>query len=415
MIRFDPRYLVAIAAVAACIAGIGNDFVYDDLALIVGDDRLHDLARWREIVGGTYWPAPFPEDLYRPVASALLALQWVISGGDALLFRVVSVALYVGSSLAFFGLLRRLFAPGIALAAGVIFAVHPIHVEAVAQAVNQGELIVGILTCVSVGRYIDRRRLGHVNAADWTFLGAGYAVGILTKESAFVMPALLLASELIGVDNESWRARGRSLLPGYTSLVALAILVLILRETVLPDGALAATPAETMVGLGFGQRMHVMSGIVPHWLRLFVWPLRLRVDYQPDDPLAFGALNVIGILAVIGAATSFIISRMRLPVFSFGIAWCMVTLLPVSNVFPSGVVLAERTLFVPSMGFLIAAGAVVEAVLRRWPQPRLRVGLVVACGALAILGVIRSTSRELVWNPEHIKVVPRAHRATGGH
>ena len=57
---------VVAVAIAASLAGLRNEFVQDDIVLIVENTRLHHLAKWRELFTSTYWPPPWSEDLYRP-------------------------------------------------------------------------------------------------------------------------------------------------------------------------------------------------------------------------------------------------------------------------------------------------------------------------------------------------------------
>jgi tetratricopeptide (TPR) repeat protein len=101
-----------------------------------------------------------------------------------------------------------------------------------------------------------------------------------------------------------------------------------------------------------------------------------------------------------GAGAAAWLSRTRAPVVSFGLAWMMLALLPVSNLLAiSGVVLAERTLFLPSAGFVLVVGAAAAALLERIPPvPLLWRRAVMAAGVLAVAaGVARSAERHRVW------------------
>ena len=173
----------ALVALVASLAGVLNDFAYDDILLVLHDDRIANVSRWTEFLTSPYWPPPHSQDLYRPIASLLLAIQYALGGGGPLIFRVVSYLLYAACAVAVFALASRLLSRRAALAVGVLFAAHPVHVEAVAQAVNQGELIVGLIALVMVCRYIDRRRAGDFRPRDWVFLAALYAAAMLTKEN----------------------------------------------------------------------------------------------------------------------------------------------------------------------------------------------------------------------------------------
>ena len=79
------------------------------------------------------------------------------------------------------------------MAAGVasLFAVHPVHVEAVALGVNQNELLVGIIACAMTVLYIDHRREGAISLGDWALLSFMYVVATLLKENGFVVIGLL--------------------------------------------------------------------------------------------------------------------------------------------------------------------------------------------------------------------------------
>ena len=122
--------------------------------------------------------------------------------------------------------------------------------------------------------------------------------------------------------------------------------------------------------------MLTMLQVVPMWLRLLVWPAHLQIDYSPNEIVASSGLGpneTLGLALIVGAVVAMYLARRRAPAISFGLAWCAVALFPVSNIVPTSIVMAERTLFLPSVGFLIAVGglaAVVGRTATRCPQPR---------------------------------------------
>ena len=412
---------VAVAASALCLA---NQFTLDDAGLILGTERLHGLSHWREILTSPYWPPPYAQDLYRPLTSLMLALQYQLGGGDPALFRVVSILLYAGASLGVLRLAWRLLPPGIALGTALLFAAHPVHVETTVLAVAQGELVVALLGAVMVARYVDRRRsgIGTLSPGDWLFLGGLYLLACLTKEQGMLLPALLLAAELCLVTAPSWSDRIRRIWPGYAGLALLGGLVLFIRGLVLRGKPFLAAPAEALVGVPIEGRALTMLQVVPEWFRLLVWPAHLRSDYSPSEFVAstgWGTAELAGLFLLLAALVLAWIARRRAPVVTFGLAWCAITLFPVSNlIVPTGILLAERTLFSPSIGFLIAAGGAVQWLLeRRRPAPAaLRPALVLAVLALVALGTVRSATRQKVFrnqatlNVASAKDAPRSAR-----
>jgi len=146
-----------------------------------------------------------------------------------------------------------------------------------------------------------------------------------------------------------------------------------------------------------------MLGIVPEWVRLFLWPAHLRADYGPAEYVAtdrFGGPQALGLALVLVTLATALVTRRRRPALAFGIAWTVLALVPVSNILlATGVLLAERTLLLPSVGVTLAAGAIGAAGWRHAQAAgrALARGAAVGLGALLVLGVIRSAERQYVW------------------
>lgn len=392
--------IVAVVALAACIVGLRNDFVYDDILIILHDDRIANPARWLSFWTSSYWPPPHARDLYRPVASLIMAVQFVLGGGTPIVFRVVSYALYAMSAVLVFRLAAWTLSRNQAWIVGLLFAAHPVHVEAVALGVNQGELVVAILACAATIFYLDRRRDGPLEVRDWIVLGAAYATAALTKENGFMVPGLLIAAESFVVDARPWRERIRLVGGGFIGLTLLGSVLVAIRAAVLGGNVVGAYTAEALVGLDLPGRLLTMLRVVPIWLRLLVWPAHLQVDYSPDEVVAstsFGVMELSGLLIVMAVVGIAVGSRRRIPAVSFGLAWGAISLFPVSNVVPTSITVAERTLFLPSVGFSIACVALVAAALESKLGGHLRTAAIATCGVLIVLGVLRSAQRETTW------------------
>jgi tetratricopeptide (TPR) repeat protein len=213
---------------------------------------------------------------------------------------------------------------------------------------------------------------------------------------------MLLSAELFLLSWPGRRAATR-LATGYAALAVLALGVVLVRLRVLGGELAANFPAEALEGLSLGGRALTMLQVVPQWARLLLWPAHLQADYSPQEIVAssgLGSAELLGLALLVGAGAAAWFSRKRAPVVSFGLAWMALALLPVTNLLAiSGVVLAERTLFLPSAGFVLVVGAVAAALLERIPPvPLLWRRAVMAAGVLAVAaGVARSAERHLVW------------------
>src|SRR5438046_4831679 len=130
--------------------------------------------------------------MYRPLALASYAFDWQL-GGAAWWFHAVNVAWHAGASVAVAWLARRWSGDLAALAAGLVFAVHPVHVEAVANIVGRAELMAALFAILPVYAALAHDRLW------WS--AAALAAGLLSKENAVVARSEEHTSELQSLTN----------------------------------------------------------------------------------------------------------------------------------------------------------------------------------------------------------------------
>lgn len=396
--------LVALAALAAYANSVGNGFAYDDTWVlesnpIVTEGLLHRVPHT------PYWPgAVAGTGNYRPLTVGTFAVEWRLWNGDARGFHAVNVALHAGVSLLVFALLSALTGPVGGLAGGLFFAVHPVHVEAVANIVGRAELLAAGFVLAAVLLY--RRTAGGspaVRAAGLGGVALLYALGLASKEMAVTLPGLLLIVAVYTGD-ESLRARIRRTVPHIGLLAAVLGTYLLVRLDVL--GAFTGeSPAAGLRGLDTGERVLTALTVWPQYLRLLVVPLDLSMDYQPAVlPVArsVGPMVVVGLgvlAALVGGAWAL---RRDHPEAGLGLAWFVVAVLPVSNlIVRSDVLLAERTLYLPSVGAALVVAAAAAASSARLGGDSVggrgrRAATVAGVVVLAAL-MVRTVTRNPAW------------------
>ncbi|MFZ5625023.1 MAG: tetratricopeptide repeat protein [Gemmatimonadota bacterium] len=392
---------LAILALAAALTGLRNGFTLDDVPIVAGNARVHTLAQPWKTFALPYWPSGGGSPgLYRPFGILGFALQWAVGGGKPVVFHAVNLTLAVGVTLAVYALARRLLSASGAWIAAALFAVHPVHVEVTANVVGQLELAVTLLLCVAVTAYLRWRGAGHLSARHIAGLAALYAAACLFKDTGFMLPALLLAAEwLVVADPRGLSQRVRALMPVYGALAVVAAGYLAARTAV--TGTLAGDlPLAWLAALSPWARFCTMLSVVPQWLRLLVWPAWLSPTYTPPvmpiyQSLAGAPLLGLGLVGLAGLVFAIGLRRDRR--VSFGIGWFALAVFPVSNVLlVSGVFLAERSLFLPSVGAMLVVGLAAARMLEaRMPAVRVLAGTV--AGAAIVLGAYRSASRQREW------------------
>jgi hypothetical protein len=410
-VRRPVRWLltttIALLALGASATSLPNIFVQDDIAVVRNNDENHSLSKPWIAFTRPYWPKPFSPDLYRPLQSLALATQWVAGDGRPALFRITSILLYAASAVAFFWLAGMLLPIEAAWSAAALFAVHPVHVEAIAVAVNQGEMIVGLVATLWVGLYVIARRRGALSTRASVAYVLTYVLACFFKENAVILPGLLIAAEFTLVsDPRSFRVRVAAIRPLILALIATGLAFLTVRSLVL-NNVVGTFTSEALQGLSVGQRGVTMIGIVPEWVRLLSWPAHLQADYSPQEiggATTWGFAQTLGLILLAGAVGGAIAARRTAPAMTFGLLWTGIALFPVSNVLvPTGVVLAERTLYLASMGFLLSAGALMAMVFNGLHEnrPVIRRSVLGALMLLIATGMIASARRHRTWATPH--------------
>ena len=412
---------IALLALASSAMGIVNEFPYDDRYIIDLNPATHDLHRWWNVFATSYWPRSWGGDGYRPLTMLAFKLEWVIGHGRPAVFHAANILLYAGVAVLVYGLARRLLPAWAAWTAAALFAVHPVHVEAVAGIVGQSELLVACALLAALLLYVRDRSHGELRQRTAIQIVVLYAVACFSKEHGIVLPAVLVAAELIILrpagpalarreELTDLGRRARRLRPFYLVLALIAVAFVAIRAHVLADHGIGGfqpfTPFNTL-HITTRDRILTALGVVPHWIRLFYWPVRLSSEYGPPDiqiAQGPGLWQLPGLLLLCATLTLAVVLRRRRPAISFGIVLGCIALLPSSNfLVPAGIVLAERTLFLPSVGAMIAGAGVLAAVadeMRRRNRltPAWSRGAAAGCTVVLLAGVVRSAERTKVWH-----------------
>jgi hypothetical protein len=350
--------MVATSTIAALIYlnAVGNGFVLDDGGVIVRNPLVTSLGGVWRAFALPYWPETLGGGQYRPLGILSFAVDWFVSGGDARWFHAVNVAWHVAATLMVWLLAAELLAPVAAALAAALFAVHPVHVEAVSNVVGRLEPMSAVFV---IGALLAHRRT-HWTAAMWL------ALGLLSKESAIVFLALAVANDLLL--ERDWRATLRSRRWLYAAYGMVTVVYAAGLIAIFHDRAFSS-PARVFAGTTPAHRLELVASVIPHYVRLLIAPADLSASYAPNVISPVGGASIMGALGVttlLVIAVTFVIvaRRRRWSVMAFAILWIPIALAPVSNVFfASGVILAERTLYVASVGVCLAAGAVAERFL----------------------------------------------------
>ncbi|HEY4587902.1 MAG TPA: hypothetical protein VII86_01685, partial [Thermoanaerobaculia bacterium] len=394
--------LLALAVLAVYGASIGYEFVYDDHVQIERNPWLRDprgpwLFLTRPFWGFYMDRGTEPSNYYRPMFGLLYSLVARGFGLQPTAYHAVSVALHLAATLLVaFGALR-LF-PGrrgnvAALAAGLLFAVHPAHAEAVAWVGDQVDPLTALLVLPALYSYLSRKDRG--GGAGW----AGplcYLLACLAKE-----PGTALLLVLGAVEIAEWRREGSlgaalrraalRLLP----YVAVFALYVALRLHALGSFSprsydVTSSPAGAVAFAG---------GLFARYLAFLLVPFPARVLASVPAPTLLSPVAIAGLvalgLAFLGLLAAAWSGRARREVF-LPLALIVAFLLPVLLVNSiGGSNFSERYLYLPSIGLAWLCGGLAGWLSGLLPDRTWRIAAAVGLALLAALGVAAFARAEI--------------------
>jgi tetratricopeptide (TPR) repeat protein len=384
-------WLVAVLLAAALpyLNALRAEFTFDDVQLLFTNPLATpgmSILEWfvRPTILGS---------VYRPLTMASYELnRW--GGGAPWTFHFVNVALHVAATLAAFDLARLLLrsVPAAGLAA-LVFAVHPVHTEAVTSIAGRAELLAAFFAFVCLAAFV---RAERGRRALWTGVGLGaLALAVISKESAFAIALLL---PLVGL----WMRRSgdRPLVVRLLPYALVVLASLAVRRAVLGALGEGVPPPFVDNPLAYASvpaRLATALVVLADYLGTLALPIRLSADEGFNqipvvttvaDPRFLAAVGVLAAIAV----TAWLMRR-RAPVIAFGAAFFVTALVVTSNVVIAiGTIKAERLVYLPSFGWCLAVGW----WLRRAIGSRLGASAAAVAAGLALLAA-RTVVRNDDW------------------
>ena len=340
--------LLVAAAVLPYLNALRGGFLFDDILLVSHHKAVTGPFHPWLILKSPYWESIREALLWRPVTTFGFAVDWHVGGGSPTWFHAANIALHALVTLLWVWFIRRISGRGsLALVAGLLFAVHPVHTEAVTWISGRSELLAAGFTLAALHlAWSPRLRW-------WTPLAVLLAVG--SKESAAAVPIVLLFFTW------AFRRRREDAPPWSVGIVSLApvLLYVVLRRAALGAwGGPSPDPMDNpMVGLGFFARLPTVLDAAGRYLVLLIWPARLSIDYSAPVLNVIRSLTPQLLLGLAGlGGLVFLALRRRERPEGWGSGFALMSFgLTANLVMVIGTIFAERLLYLPSAGLLLVA------------------------------------------------------------
>lgn len=347
---------------------IFQDFAaIDDGFLIINNPIVHGMDFERIKLAFT----TFDPELYIPLTIISFQLNWLMGAGSTVPFHITNILLQ-GINGVLVGIIfsRWTKSQSLALAAAMLFAVHPLHTEAVVWAAGRKDLLCTALFLLS---YLSFRQW---NSRHSYLMLVGslllFVLALLSKVLAATLPVILLLDMMLLQKRKSAKSMAAMLLPFVAASAALLYVATFGKERILASSSLW----DTIVMAQKSSAFYLWKLLVPVGLTV-IYPFQGTISLAAPEFFLPALLNI----ALIAIA---IWQWRKRPLISFGILFYFVTLSPTFFNFHKGELLffaVDRYAYIPSIGFLLAV-IVTATELCQWLQlstviPKVFLGIIV--------------------------------------
>ena len=354
---------IALAGVVVYLGTADGGFPLDDRVQVERNVYIRSLAG----VPGLFSRATWPGYVYRPLPLLTYALTHAVVGLQPWLYHLTSILLHAAVAVLVFYCLRRVFDDRVAALAALLFAVHPVHVEAVASIANRTEMLVALFgltgLLVVLPARDGRRRSGAGTAARVLLAALLFFAALLAKEHTLVffplLPLVLLARRDGATEQATrWRRLPGEAWPGMLALALGTAAYFAARSRVLSEvlvGAPIAPIDNWLVDVPALERIAHAFALLGRYVAILLIPHGLSADYSfgttgvtedlasPDSLLYLALAGAAVVVTLIG------LFRPSRACLFFG-GWFLASFAVTSNVlFPIGVLFADRLAYLPSV------------------------------------------------------------------
>ncbi|MBI5493198.1 MAG: tetratricopeptide repeat protein [Deltaproteobacteria bacterium] len=380
--------IIALISIAVYANSIGGGFVADDTEFIKNNISIRKAGNIPDFFFSPKTLASNDSEwgtiIYRPLRTASYALDHAVFGLWAPGYHLTSLALHVIASVTVFYVALSLFgSPGAAFTGALLFALHPVHIEAVSWIASRADIIGLIFLNLSLLAYFRYRKKGEAG-----LLVLSLALSFLSylgKETMIFLPGAVILYDYAAQDKKPLKEIIKANIVSWALFSAVCLFYLIFRFNI--TGRMSTN--QGWWGDSAYSNFLMMAKATAVYLRLLVLPYGFTFHYIIDPVHTF--FNG----AVLASAGAILLTLVLIVYFhgrnravSFALAWFYLALVPIANIIPiSFSMMAERYIYAASLGPIAAAGL---GFYRLYERGRGKAGGKVIIGAVASILVVFS-------------------------
>jgi len=399
-----PSILLPVLGLVTFVIYSGSlsfDFVWDDWSQIVNNPIIRTWGNLPRAFSSDLWYHVARHQVYyRPLFVAWSMLNFSLFGLRAWGWHLGAVVLHVGAVMSVFWLARKLgLEYWTAALAALIFALHPIHIEAVAWVSAASDSMVAMLFALAFVAFLNARNSAEGKKTAWQV--ASWALlmcALLTKEMAVAFMALVgiyaWLNPADAKESSGQRLRGAVIEAAPYAVVTLAYVLL-------RNHALLHSTGQFDTSHGIIDVVRTLPLVLAFYLRKLLIPVGLTgLYYTPYVTEAIFEQVVVPaiVLGALAVGLWYWSRRDKDSTVAFAAMWLLVGLAPALYLrnFGNGDFVRDRYIYLPSIGFAILAAKGLRRLpsIQRWSARSVQVGAAVAlCSCYAVA----SLSQQVYW------------------
>ena len=377
----SPVLILSVVTVLCYLNSLICGFVFDDTSAIRDNRDILPGTPLTNLFFNDFWGIPMEKEQshksYRPLCVLTFKINYLLHGLDPLGYHLVNILLHLLVTTLFYQVSRMYVSSSVSFSSALMFSVHPVHTEAVTGVVGRAELLSSVFFLASLHLFTRHE------SRYWILTPVSAGLAMLSKEAGVTVIGLCLVHEIFVniklhkiVVNWISKSREKNIKMNMSSVMKISlmivtlILLLMIRITVVQRSGL---PVFTKFDNPASQAEDSVTRVLSYSylpclnLLLLLLPSSLCCDWtmgsvplitSPHDPRTLSILLLITLTSMMTVKIMMTEEKMSSRLIMI-MAWLIIPFLPASNIlFPVGFVIAERVLYLPSMGWslLVSVG-----------------------------------------------------------
>lgn len=413
-----------------------NGFVYDDRSAVVHNSFIKDIHNLPKLFQKDYFTIT-SELSYRPVVTFTYFLDYAFYGPHPWGYHLTNILLHTINCILLYMFLNFIFQSSDGdnnrftissllanrpLFISLLFITHPVLTETINAISFREDLLVFLFYIATLCLYLTIKESTSTIFTQIKSFGLTpivyllscltYLLALFSKEMAVTIPLAIYIYEWIYAKKKN---RTLAILLNYYNIGYIAITVVYLYMRFF----LFYNPAEGDVSdWSLTERLLTSPWIILFYLKLLFFPISLTTDYEilPVNSYLSSSFFVPA-AALISFLVAALLIRNRNKEIAVGIFFFITLLIPVYNIIPIGRPVAERYLYLPSVGFTIFAGALICSTLQTSLRKNYHTHIFISFLILLCTNSLAAAKRNEIWNNDHslftdtIKKMPNSYRS----